>query len=91
MKASYGRIMAVTLLLAGAVAGCTGGAKKADLQEQLEVLTNEMDDFKELSKIKEDLATCREADGKAREIAGVEIERINKENAELRAQLAPKS
>lgn len=88
MNVSYGRVIAVTLLLTGTLAGCTGGAKKADLQEQLEVLSNEMDDFKELSKIKEDLATCREADGKARETAGVEIERINKENAELRAQLA---
>ncbi|MGH8010159.1 MAG: hypothetical protein ACREQ3_24460, partial [Candidatus Binatia bacterium] len=67
---------------------CTGGAKKADLREQLKVLNKEMDDYKELPKIKEDLATCREADGKAREAAAIEIARLEKENAELRTQLA---
>lgn len=91
MKVSYGRVMAVTLLLAGTLAGCTGGARKADLQEQLENINKEMDDFAELPKIKEDLAACREADRKAREESGTEIERLMKENSELRAQIAPKS
>jgi len=91
MKVSYGRVMAVTLLLAGSLAGCTGGARKADLQEQLEVINKEMGDFAGLPKIKEDLAACREADRKAREDAGTEIERLMKENAELRTQVTPKS
>lgn len=90
LKASYGRAIAIGLLVAGTLAGCTGGAQKANLREELDDITKQMDDYKELPKIKEDLATCRESDKKLREDSTAEIQRLQKEHEDLKVQAAKK-
>lgn len=87
---SYGRVIAIGLLVAGTLAGCTGGAQVANLKEQLDDVSKQMEDFKELPQIKETLATCRAMDKKLRDDSAVEIARLQKENVDLKAQAAKK-
>lgn len=88
MKVSYWRVIVIAILMAGTLGGCQGG-RIAELQEDLAAVTKERDDLK---KERDELAaTVTRLNDEARVAqitANQEIDRLKKENEELKAKLS---
>jgi len=88
MKASYWKLIAIAILIAGTLGGCQG-TRVAELEEELAAVTKERDERKAERNTLQATVTRLEDEARVAQItSNQEIDRIKKENEELKAKLA---
>ena len=87
MRVLYWRIIAVAVLIAGALGGC-GGPTVADLQQQVDEATKKRDEAKgEFTQAQSELVGCQDSKRVFEFTSNAVLEKLKKENAELKAKL----
>ncbi|MGH7961953.1 MAG: hypothetical protein ACRERD_09030 [Candidatus Binatia bacterium] len=90
MRASYWRISAVAVLMAGTLGGC-GGESVEQLEAQVQEATNKRNATKmEFRQIQSEMVGCEDSTRVFKLTSDGRIEELKKENADLKAQLAQK-
>lgn len=87
MKVLYWKMVAVAVLIAGALGGC-GGPTVEELQKQLDEALTKRDAVKlEFTQVQSELVGCEDSKRVYGLTSGGEIDRLKKENAALKAKL----
>ena len=88
MKASYWKLIAIAILMAGTLGGCQG-TRVAELEEELAAVTKERDELKAEHDTLQATVTRLEDEARVAQLdANREVDQLKKENEELKAKLA---